>query len=75
MTLPAPLRVFPPRWGDHASGPAKPVPRRALGGAIALAERVPQRVLGVLIAAALLTGCAGATITLSEGNDIGAVEA
>ena len=61
MTLPAPLRVFPPRWGDHASGPAKPVPRRALGGAIALAERVPQRVLGVLIAAALLTGCAGAT--------------
>ena len=55
MTLPAPkhsatplapLRVSPPCWGDHASGPTKPV---------------PQRALGVLIAAALLTGCAGPT--------------
>ena len=43
---PAPLRVFPPCWGDHAGGPAKPVPRR---------------VLGVVLAATLLMGCAGPT--------------
>jgi predicted aminopeptidase len=42
----APLRVFPPHWGDHVCGPAKPVPRRALG---------------VVLAALLLTGCAGPT--------------
>jgi len=46
MTRPAPLLVFPPCWGDHACGPAKPVPRRALGFALA---------------ALLLTGCAGPT--------------
>ena len=46
MTPPAPLRVFPPCWGDHPSGPATPVPRG---------------VLGVILAAALLSGCAGPT--------------
>ena len=46
MTPPAPLRVFPPCWGDRPSGPAKPVPRG---------------VLGVILAAALLSGCAGPT--------------
>ena len=42
-TPPAPLRVFPPSWGDHAGGPAKLVPRRALG---------------MVLAATLLAGCA-----------------
>ena len=46
MTPPAPLRVFPPRWGDHVCGPAEPVTRR---------------VLGVVLAATLLMGCAGPT--------------
>ena len=58
-TPPAPLRVFPPCWGDHACGPAKPVPRRALGWVIAAAKPVPRRALGVALAALLLTGCAG----------------
>lgn len=49
MTPPAPLRVFPPCWGERRSGPAKPVPRRALG---------------VVLAAALLAGCAGPTTGL-----------
>ena len=55
MTLPAPklsatpnapLRVFPSHWGGRASSPVKPV----RGGA-----------LGVVLAAALLSGCAGPT--------------
>lgn len=46
VTPSAPLRVLPPCRGGRPSGPAKPVPWRALG---------------VVLAAALLSGCAGPT--------------
>lgn len=47
MTLPAPLRVFPPGGRDRARGPAKPVPRH---------------VLVVVCLAGLLSGCASTDI-------------